>query len=149
MLNPLLKGAKRRALREHGAGRRVGRTAWSPARAQEQRGGLPASPQGDGAAGSHSALTVRVAALPGSPASPSPRAPSAQAAEAAVRVSVREAEEMEGEGGAQSNDAEQGGAQRGAPPAAVPLRFSPPAALAVRSPLGRAPGAGVPAVRTP
>ena len=140
MLNPFLKGVKERTLREHGAGRRVGRTAWGPAqpRALEQeQAAQPATPQGAGAAASRGALTVRGAALAGNYADPSPQAPSAQDDEASVGVSVREAE---GEGGVLGEDPEQGGAQRGAPPADSPPPFSPPAALSMRSPLGPAPG---------
>ena len=138
-LNPYVRGAKERALREHGAGRRVGRTAWDPAQALKAQ---PATPQGAGAAaGSRGASTARSAALAGSVAVSSLQTPFAQEDEAPVDVSVWE----EGEDGAQSEDPQQGGAQRGALPGAAP----PPAALAVRSPLGRAPSAGVSAARSP
>ena len=152
-LNPFVKGAKERTLREHGAGRRVGRTAWDPAQARAQTQGqenetpLPATPQGaPGAAAlvaSRGAMTVRGAALAGSYADPSPQAPSAQDDEAAVGVRVREVEEEEEED-AQSDDPEQGGPQgdaaSAASAAASPPPFSPPASLAVRSPLGPARG---------
>ena len=163
MLNPFVKGAKERTLREHGEGKRVGRTAWSPGQAQDQEEAQPASPQGTEAAGlaaSRGGSTVRSAALAVSytDPSPSPQAPSAQQVEspveegAAVGVSVRELADGEGEGSGegregdveqtlQSSPASAAFAATVAVAAASPPPLSPPGLLTARAALGPAPGA--------
>ena len=144
MLNPYLKGAKARTLREHSAGVRVGRTAWGAAGAPAQARALaaqpPATPRGAGTA--RSALTLRGAALAGNYAGASPLEQAEPAEGASVGVSVRELDEGAGQG----EDAEQG-RQLGAPLAAAALAaaaspppYSPPAAMVTRTPLGPAPG---------
>ena len=130
MLNPYLKGAKARTLREHSAGVRVGRRAWGAAWVAQPS----ATPQGAG--------TARGGVLAGNYAGASPLEQAEPAEGASVGVSVRELDEGAGQGAEQ-------GRQQGAPLAAAALAavaspppFSPPTSLAARTPLGPAPGSG-------
>jgi hypothetical protein len=162
LLNPFVKGAKDRTLREHGEGKRLGRTAWSPEPVRDQDEAQPASPQGPEAAGSavsRSSAPVRGTALAGNNADPLPQVPYAQQEEAsmeegaAVGVSVRELADGEGEGSGegQEGDVEQtlqlsslastASAATVAGAAASPPPFSPPGPLTARAALGRTPGA--------